>query len=99
MSLDFVIAKSKSDATRTAPSLSISEGEHHSLASLFSVGSHPVLSRVSNFYSDAAFQGDDIDVLTNEVFTLKTDSPTVGKLKDICDAAKKQSKNIYVFCD
>lgn len=99
MSLDFHISNSRSDAVKTYPDHSMDEETHESLAVEWKKTDKPFLKRVSDYYTDAAYQGGDIVALLAELETADSKLPAVIALTKLCKQAQSANKNLYIFAD
>lgn len=106
--LDVHIAKSFDETMQNVPVVSIDFDVHATFFNdrLGLIDSRPQLQRMSNYYSDCTFKGDEIPTLLEEVTTASNSlTPTsphqvwLKQLADACQMAKASGNSLFAVCD
>ena len=105
--LDIHIAKTFDQATKSARLTGIPLDEHAILfGDLDFLADFPLILRIEDYWNDAQYSGEEIQLLSEEIDTLIEKSSAsslkpgiLEKLRDACKSATESRKSIFLVAD
>ncbi|MDD9969147.1 MAG: hypothetical protein OXR73_23095 [Myxococcales bacterium] len=104
MSLDLHVSSNAKAAEREFPKVRLSDADHERLFQPAEESCYPLLSRMSDYYSDATYQAGEMEPLLEEVRRLRTAAnPPVAdvldKLIKALETGIREGKCLFCFAD